>query len=85
MADCLVGLLVAHHVGDPGAEGGVGAVVGVLQRKGLGVSGPAPLPSALLYTTQQLPPSRLLQRHLKSKKLTNLPSAMPSIQFKDRF
>jgi hypothetical protein len=52
---------------------GVGAVVGVLEGEGFGVAGSAPLPPTLLDTTQQLPPSGLLQPHLSSKKLHYIP------------
>ena len=45
-AATLVGFLVALHVGDAGAEAGVGAVVGVLQGVGLGAAARAEPPRA---------------------------------------
>ena len=56
-ASVLVGLLVALHVGDAGAEAGVGAVVGVLQAVGLGAAARAEPPRA--EAAEQLVPPRL--------------------------
>ena len=64
---CLVGLFIAHHVGDSHPQKGVGAVVGVLQGEGVRVPGARALASSALQATQQLPPSGLLQRHLSSE------------------